>query len=64
MSEPCEREAATRIASPALASQAENVRRIIGMMELEVELSVMDQMAVAMKRVSIIPSRHKRADRR
>lgn len=52
------------MASPALASQAENVNKIIGMVELEVEFNVMDQMAVAIKRVSIIPSRHKRADRR
>jgi len=33
-------------------------------MELEVEFSIMDQTAVAMNRVSIIPSRHRRADRR
>ena len=64
MSEPCEREVATKIANPALASQAENVKRIIGIIELEVEFNVIDQIAVAINRVSIIPSRHRRADKR
>lgn len=55
---------ATKIANPALASQAENVSIIIGIIELEVEFNIIDQIAVAMKRVSIMPSRHRRADKR
>lgn len=33
-------------------------------MELEVEFNIIDQIAEAIKRVNIIPSRHRRADRR
>lgn len=55
---------ATRMASPALASQAEKVKMMIGMMELDIEFNIIDQIAVAIKRVSIIPSRHNRANKR
>jgi len=52
------------MASPALASQAENVRIIMGTTEPEVEFNIIDQTAVAIKRVSIMPSKQRRADNR
>lgn len=56
--------AATRRARPELASQAENVNRIMGASDKEGEFIVMDHMASARNRESIIPSRQRRADRR
>lgn len=61
---PCVREAATRRASPALASQAENASNIIGADEKIVAPVWNDHMAVATYRESIIASKHRRADRR
>lgn len=55
---------ATRIAKPALASQAENVRRIIGVIEEEVEFSVRVQIAIVINRVNSMLSKHKSADKR
>lgn len=52
------------MARPELASQAENVSRIMGAKDKEGELIVMDQIASARKRESIIPSRQRRADKR
>jgi len=52
------------MASPALASQAEKVRRIIGITELAVEFNIIDQTAVVIKRINIMPSKHRRADNR
>lgn len=55
---------ATNSASPALASQAENARRIRGEAEKLVAFSSKVQSASARNKDSIIPSRHSRADRR
>ena len=58
------RAVATRSPRPALASQAEKARRIIGAIEKLEEFSCRVQSAKAMNRDSIIPSKHKRADKR
>lgn len=58
------RVAATRRAKPELASQAENVSKIMGAKDSEGEFIVIDQIAIAMNRESIIPSRQIRADKR
>lgn len=58
------RAVATSRAKPELASQAENVSRIIGIMEQVGEVIVIDQREIAMNRDSIIPSRQMRADKR
>jgi len=55
---------ATSRARPALASQAEKARRIIGAAEKLVESSCRFQIDRAMNRESIIASKHKRAERR
>lgn len=55
---------ATRSASPALASHAEKARRSMGDAEKQVESSWRVQSERAMNRESIIPSKHKRAERR
>lgn len=55
---------ATRRASPALASQAEKASKSIGDAEKLVESSCRVQIERAMKRESIIASKHKRAERR
>lgn len=55
---------ATSSARPALASQAEKVRRSIGEAEKLTELSWRVHMERAIKSESIIPSKHKRAERR
>lgn len=55
---------ATRRARPALASQAENARRIMGEAEKLVAPSWRVHRDRAMNRESIIPSRQSRADRR
>lgn len=58
------REVATSKASPALASQAENARRSMGDAEKLVESSCRAHRERAMNSESIIPSRHRRAERR
>lgn len=55
---------ATRRPKPALASQAEKARRSIGATVWETASSCRDQIDRAIKSESIMPSRHKRADRR
>lgn len=55
---------ATRRASPALASQAENARRRRGEAEKLIELSWSAQSDRATNKDSIIPSKQRRADRR
>lgn len=55
---------ATSRASPALASQAEKARRIIGEVEKFVESSCRVQRERAMKRDNIMPSKHSRAESR
>lgn len=55
---------ATNRARPALASQAENARRSIGEAEKLVESSCNAHKERARNRESIMPSRHKRAERR
>lgn len=60
---PCVRAVATRSARPALASHAEKARRNMGAVEYEVMPSWRAQMDSAMKRVNIMLSRHRRADR-
>jgi len=55
---------ATNNAKPALASQAEKARRSIGEAEKLVESSCSVQIERAMKRESIIASKHRRAERR
>lgn len=55
---------ATRRARPALASHAENANRSIGAAEKFVESSCKVQRDRAINRESIIPSRHRRAERR
>lgn len=61
---PCVRAVATRRASPALASQAENASRSRGEAEKFVEFSCSVHRDSAINRASIIPSRQSRADRR
>lgn len=58
------RVAATSRASPELASQAENVNKTIGASDRDGELITIDQIAIAINRESIIPSRQIRADNR
>lgn len=58
------RAVATSKASPALASQAEKASKSIGEAEKAVESSCKVQIARAMKRESIMASRHRRADKR
>ena len=58
------RAVATKRASPALASQAENARRSIGEAEKWVVFSCRAHSERAINRESIIPSKHKRAERR
>ena len=58
------RAVATSKARPALASQAEKARRIIGDAEKFVESSWRVHRESAMNSESIIPSKHKRAERR
>lgn len=55
---------ATSRASPALASQAEKASKSIGEAEKLVESSWRVQTESAMKRESIIASKHRRAERR
>lgn len=55
---------ATSRASPALASQAEKASKIMGEAEKLVESNCNVHKERAINRESIIPSRHKRADRR
>lgn len=55
---------ATIRARPALASQAENASSNIGADEKLIEESCRDQRERAIKSDSIMPSRHKRAERR
>lgn len=55
---------ATKRAKPRLASQAENVSRIIGVREQVGVVIVMDQREMAINRDSIMLSRQMRADRR
>lgn len=61
---PWVRAVATRRARPALASQAENAKRSIGAAEKFVEFSCKVQMERAINKESIIPSRHRRTERR
>jgi len=61
---PWVRAVATSRASPALASQAENASRSIGEAEKWVVLSCRAHRERAMNRESIIPSKHRRAERR
>lgn len=61
---PWVRAVATRSASPALASQAENASRSIGAAENPVDSSCRAHKANAMNNDSIIPSRHNKADSR
>lgn len=63
-SEPCVRAVATNRAKPVLASQAEKARRIMGEEEKLVESRFNIQRESAMKRESIIPSRHNNAESR
>lgn len=55
---------ATSKASPALASQAEKASRSIGEAEKLVESNCKVQIDSAIKRESIIASKHRRAERR
>ena len=55
---------ATRRASPAPASQAEKASRSIGAAEKLVELSCSVHKESAMYKASIIPSKHRSADKR
>lgn len=55
---------ATSRARPALASQAEKAKRSIGAVEKAVVSSWRAHKARAMNRDSIIPSKHRRAERR
>lgn len=55
---------ATRRARPALASQAEKANRSIGEAEKLVESSCKVQIERAIKRESIMASRHNKADKR
>lgn len=61
---PWVRAVATSRASPALASQAENANRSIGEAEKLVVPSCKAHRERAINKESIIPSKHKRADRR
>lgn len=61
---PWVRAVATRRARPVLASQAEKARRRTGRAEKLVEERLIDQRERAINSESIIPSRHKRADKR
>lgn len=61
-SEPWVRVAATSKASPELASQAENVNKIMGANEQEEEFVVEDHRAIAINKDNIIPSRQISAD--
>lgn len=58
------RAVATRRARPALASQAENARRSMGEVEKCVESNWSVHKERATNKESIMPSRHKRAERR
>jgi len=53
---------ATRRARPALASQAENASKRIGVVETVRAPSCKVQIERAINRVSIIPSKHRRAE--
>lgn len=55
---------ATKRARPELASQAENVSKIMGTREQRGAAIVVDQREMAINKDSIIPSRQIRADRR
>ena len=55
---------ATRRASPALASHAEKARRSMGDVEKLVESSWRVHSERAVNKESIMPSKHKRAERR
>lgn len=55
---------ATNRARPALASQAENVNKIMGIMEQVGDAIVIDQREMAINNDNIIPSIQIRADRR
>lgn len=55
---------ATKRASPALASQAENASRSIGAAENPVDSNCRAHKANAINNDSIIPSKHNRADNR
>lgn len=61
---PWVRAVATRRARPALASHAENASRSIGAAEKLVEFSWRVQRERAMNKDNIMPSKHKRAERR
>lgn len=61
---PCVRAVATRRARPALASQAEKVSKRRGAAEKAVDSSCRDHRPSAINSDNIIPSKHKRADRR
>lgn len=61
---PWVRAVATRRPRPALASHAEKASRIIGAVVKLVESSCRVHRERAMKSDSIMPSKHKRADRR
>lgn len=54
---------ATSRAKPELASQAENVSKIIGAREEMGEVIVIDQREMAMNRDNIMPSKQIRADK-
>ena len=58
------RAVATRRARPALASQAENASKSIGEIAKLVAFSWRVHTERAMNKESIIPSKHKRAERR
>lgn len=58
------RAVATSKASPALASQAEKARRSMGAADRFVESSCRVQIESPINKESIIPSKHKRAERR
>lgn len=55
---------ATRRAKPALASQAEKAKRSMGVEEGVMEVNSRVHKEIARKSESIIPSKHKRAERR
>ena len=61
---PCVRAVATKRARPAAASHAEKASRSIGAAEYSVASSWRAQTESAIKRESIIPSRHRRAESR
>lgn len=63
-STPWERIVATSRDRPKLASQAENVIKIMGDIEKIKVLNFKIHRESEMKRVSIIPSRHRSAERR